>query len=194
MNYRKKAIILIILLLQNSALFSKDKTEFPTEKYYPLKIGYSWTFKGKYLGQTVEKKITIEKTKGPYYIDNTGAMLMHDENGLRDEKRYLIRNPIKKGNKWMSIISSKSTEHYEIIQTDLKAKFKDEIIKNCIKIRSINRIDATKDMVAEWIYAPNIGLLNFSTYILKNKKDWELQGYFELVDYSLTPDIQESGK
>jgi hypothetical protein len=171
------------LLFQSRDILAKEKYEYPTEKYYPLGIGYSWTYKGKFLGQAVEKKIVIEKKEGGFYIDNTGAMLMHDQDGLRDNKRYLLKNPIKKGNKWISIVSSQSTERYEIIQTDIKAKYKDDIIKNCIKVRSTNRIDATKEMVAEWIYAPDIGIISFSTFILKNKKDWEPQGYFELVEF-----------
>jgi|GEM_PF-1958240 len=187
-------ILLIILLLQSENLLSKSKISKETEKYYPLGIGYSWIYKGKFLGQPVEKKITIEKKEGLYFIDNTGAMLMHDDDGLRDSKRYLIKNPIRKGNKWISIVSSKSTEHYEIIQTDIKVKYKDDIIKDCIKIRSTNRIDASKDMIAEWIYAPDIGLVNFSTYILKNKKDWEPQGIFELVDFIKPEDNQKTGK
>ncbi len=194
MNSRKGILILIILLLQSEISHSKDKKELLTEKYYPLGIGYSWTYKGKFLGQIVEKKITIEKTEGSYFVDNTGAMLMHDEEGLRDNKRYLIKNPVKKGNKWMSVISSQSTEHYEIVQTDIKAKYKDEMIKNCIKVRSTNRIDATKDMIAEWIYAPDIGMISFSTYILKNKKDWEPQGYFDLVDFTKPESPQKSGR
>ncbi|MCX7944939.1 MAG: hypothetical protein N2746_10575 [Deltaproteobacteria bacterium] len=194
MNLRKGITLLIIFLLQNNVTIPSEKSKYPTEKYYPLGIGYSWKYKGKLLGQSVEKKITIEKKEGLFFIDNTGAMLMHDEEGLRDNKRYLIKNPIKKGNKWISIISPQSTEHYEIIQTDIKAKYRDEIIKNCIKIRSINKIDPTKDMVAEWIYAPNIGLLNFSTYILRNKKDWEQQGYFELIEFSRPDESQNSGK
>lgn len=194
MNLRRIMILLIILLLQSNILFASDKQTKETEKYYPLGIGYTWIYKGKFIGQSVEKKITIEKKDGSFFVDNTGAMLMHDEEGLRDNKRYLIRKPIKKGNKWISIVSDKSTEHYEIVQTDIKAKYKNELIKNCIKVRSTNRIDATKDMVAEWIYAPDIGLINFSTYILKNKKEWEPQGYFDLIDFIKPEDSQSTGK
>jgi len=178
-----REILLIALLLPQSSLFAAEKDTNETEKYYPLDIGYTWIYKGKFLGQPVDKKITIEKKDGSYFVDNTGAMLKHDRDGLRDNKRYLIKTPIKKGNKWLSILSSQSTEHYEIVQTDIKAKFKNEIIKNCIKVRSTARIDASKDMVIEWIYAPDIGMLNLSSYILKNKKDWEPQGNIELVDF-----------
>ena len=194
MNLKRGIILLIILLLQSEPLFSKTTLASETKRYYPLDIGYTWIYKGKFLGQAVEKKITIEKKEGAYFIDNTGAMLMHDENGLKDKKRYLIKNPIKKGNKWMSIISAQSTEHYEIIQTGIKAKYKNEIIKDCIKVRSTNRIDSTKDMVVEWIYAPDIGLLNFSTYILKNKKEWEPQGYFDLEDFIKPDNNQKTGR
>ncbi|MGB9600417.1 MAG: hypothetical protein ACP5QK_02890 [Myxococcota bacterium] len=194
MHLKKGLTLLIILLLQNNPLFAKDRQSKETERYYPLGIGYTWIYKGKFLGQPVEKKITIEKKEGSYFVDNTGAMLMHDEEGLRDNKRYLIKSPIRKGNKWLSILSARSTEYYEIIQTDIKAKYKNDIIKNCIKVRSTNRIDATKDMVAEWIYAPDIGMINFSTYILKNKKDWEPQGYFELIDFIKPEDSQSRGR
>jgi hypothetical protein len=178
-----RGILLISLLLLQSDLLASEKGVYDTEKYYPLDIGYTWIYKGKYLGQPVEKRITIERKEGSYFVDNTGAMLMHDNDGLRDQKRYLLKKPIKKGNKWISILSKDSTEHYEIVQTDIKAKFKNEIIKNCIKVRATTRIDASKDMVVEWIYAPEIGMLNFSSYILKNKKDWEPQGNIELVDF-----------
>ncbi len=194
MKWKSAIILLIILLLQSEPLFPGTKVAKDSERYYPLGIGYTWIYKGKFLGQAVEKKITIEKKEGSFFIDNTGAMLMHDDDGLRDNKRYLIRNPVKKGNKWMSVISSQSTEHYEIIQTGIKVKYKNEIIKDCIKVRSTNRIDATKDMIAEWIYAPDIGLINFSTYILKNKKDWEPQGYFDLEDFIKPGDDQKTGK
>ncbi len=193
MNLTKIIPILIILLLQNN-LFAKEDKIKETEQYYPLGIGYTWVYKGKFLGQPVEKKITIEKKEGSFFIDNTGAMLMHDQDGLRDNKRYLIKSPIKKGNKWISIVSKDSTERYEIIQTDVKVKYKDEIVKNCIKVRSTNRIDADKDMVAEWIYAPGIGMVNFSTFILKNKKDWEPQGSFDLIYFMKPEKNHESGK
>lgn len=185
--------VLLILLLQSSLIAKEDRRR-ETEQYYPLGVGYTWIYRGKLLGQPVEKKITIIKKEGHFFIDNTGAMLLHDKEGLRDTKRYLIRNPIKKGNKWMSVVSKESTERYEIVQTNIKAKYKEEIVKNCIKVRSTNRIDASKDMVAEWIYAPGIGILNFSTYILRNKKDWELQGSFDLVEFIKPEEDQDSGR
>jgi hypothetical protein len=153
--------------------------------YYPLAVGNTWTYKGKLLGQTSERRVTVVRKNGPVYADDQQGEFMLDGEGVRDRKRYLIKGPIAKGNKWMSVASVSSVEHFEITDTGRSVSVAAGRFEGCVVVRATNRIDASKDFVTEWTYAPGVGLVKMENFILRNKKEYVPQGEFELSAYEI---------
>ena len=95
-----------------SATKAAEKTQ-DAAVFYPLGLGTEWNYEVKLLGETrqVDVKL-IKKNDDGYVEDSMGAKLLADSYGVRDEKRYLLRNPITAGNKWTNVVSVSSVETY----------------------------------------------------------------------------------
>jgi len=127
--------------------------------YQPLAIGNQWTYAGKVGGQPVEKTITITEKRDGFFADDAGGMLRMDAEGLRDEMRYLLRDPLESGNKWKSIVSVSSTEQYEIVDVGFTTAVKAGVFNDCVLVRGSNRIDAERALRTDWTYAPQVGIV-----------------------------------
>lgn len=154
-------------------------------RYYPLAVGNTWTYKGKLLGQPAERRVTVVRKDGPIYIDDQQGEFMLDGEGVRDRKRYLLKGPISRGNTWMSVASVSSVEHFEITDTGRSVSVAAGRFEGCVVVRATNRIDAGKEFVTEWTYAPGVGLVRMDNFILRNKKEYVPQGEIELTAYEI---------
>jgi hypothetical protein len=161
----------------------KPKTDI--RSLYPLAVGNQWTYKGTLLGQAQESRVTIVKNEGPVFIDDRGGRLMFDREGLRDAKRYLLKAPATTGTSWMSVTSLTSTERFEIVDDTRRAVVPAGTFEKCVFVRALNKIDARKDMVTEWTYAPGVGIVRIETFIQLSGRELVRQGLLELSAYSL---------
>ena len=50
-----------------------DVTGTSAAEYYPLKIGNSWTYDVKFLGQKQTQAVVIEKEEGGYFVANSSS-------------------------------------------------------------------------------------------------------------------------
>src|SRR5262249_30213838 len=83
------------------------------EDYYPLAVGNHWTYSVNFLGDRRERRVEIIGHRDGYYLDNEGGQLTVDGLGVRDQKRYLLREPIRSGASWTNVVSASSVEHYQ---------------------------------------------------------------------------------
>lgn len=157
-------------------------------KFYPLAVGNSWTYKGRLLGQPAQNRVTVTKKEGAVFFDDKGGQMMNDADGLRDRKRYLLKDPLRRGASWMSVASVSSVERFEIIDTGRSVKVEAGVFDGCIVVRGKNRIDPSKEFVTEWTYAPGVGLVRIQTFLLKEGKEYVPQGQFELSAFELKID------
>ncbi len=131
--------------------------------YYPMTVGTSWDYEFSLLGDTRALTVTILKSVDGVIEDSTGAQLMADSFGVRDQKRYLLRNPIENGTRWTNVVSPSSIETYEIISTGASCEGPAGKFQDCVIVESRNRADQTRVLVNEVTFAPGVGIVRLST-------------------------------
>ncbi|HEY3448986.1 MAG TPA: hypothetical protein VGK67_21675 [Myxococcales bacterium] len=162
-------------------------TRLKATDYHPLAVGAAWTYAGKVGGQAVEKTITITGKKDGYFADDAGGLLKVDAEGLRDEKRYLLKNPLETGKSWTSIVSVSSTEHYEIVDTGFTINTAAGQFNDCILVRGTNRIDAQKSLRNEWTFAPKVGMVRIVGAMVDGAREMP-QVFLELKSFKSAPE------
>lgn len=152
--------------------------------YQPLAIGNQWTYAGKMMGQQVQKTITTTGLKEGYFADDANGMLRVDAEGLRDEKRYLLKDPIVRGANWSSIVSVSSTERYEILDAGFSISTPAGAFSDCVLVRGTNRIDAQRALRTEWTFAPGVGMVRIAITAVDGNREIP-QGTLELQSFKL---------
>lgn len=156
------------------------------EEYYPLALGNSWTLDRSALGEKAEFTVSIVGFKNGEYEDSTGAHLVIDRDGIRDSKRFLLREPLAAGTKWHNVVSASSVEHYEIVSVGHSCESPAGSWSDCLTVVSRNRIADGRGLVNEMVYAKGVGLVSIST-TLEDRGNRIPQVSFVLRRYSLAP-------
>jgi hypothetical protein len=131
--------------------------------YHPLAVGNQWTYVGQMGGQPVERTITIRGMKDGYFVDDANGKLRIDGSGLRDDKRYLLMEPIEQGKSWTAVVSVSSTERYEIAEVDFSTTTPAGSFSGCARVRAMNRIDRERELQTDWTFAPGVGIVRIAT-------------------------------
>lgn len=148
----------------------KPEAAGPSAKdYYPLEVGTRWSYEVNLLGEKRSIDVTIEKqSPDGFVVDSTGAQLMVDAYGVRDQKRYLLRNPLEAGTKWTNVVSVSSVEQYEILAADQPCDAPAGSWQGCVVVESRNRVEEGKVLVNEMTFAPHVGIVRLSTVLEAN--------------------------
>jgi hypothetical protein len=154
------------------------------EDYYPLAVGNHWTYEVNFLGDRRERRVEIIAHRDGYYIDNEGAQLTVDGLGVRDQKRYLLRDPIEVGGAWMNVVSPSSIEHYKITQCGAPCRVPAGAFENCVRVESRNRMDEQRTLVNELTFAPSVGIVRIELTLESGGKRVP-QSTFELKEFAL---------
>jgi Ni/Co efflux regulator RcnB len=164
--------LLLVCALMSACATTSGSTSKTAEKaqdasvFYPLGLGTEWNYEVKLLGETrvVDVKITKKNDDG-FIEDSMGAKLLTDSYGVRDQKRYLLRNPVVAGTKWTNVVSVSSVETYEILAVNQPCDSPAGTFENCVIVESRNRIKEGTTLVNEVTYAPNVGIVKLSTVL-----------------------------
>lgn len=162
------------------ATTSEPTPKFRVADYQPLAIGNQWSYAGKMMGQPVQKTVTITGVQEGYFVDDANGRLRVDATGLRDDKRYLLQEPLRRGQTWKSIVSVSSTERYEVVDTGFTINTAAGSFQDCVRVRGTNRIDARREMSTEWTYAPGVGIVRMSFMVKDGERELP-QGLIELT-------------
>jgi len=138
------------------------------DAYYPLAVGTGWKYQVQLLGEKRTIDVAIIKQEGGFFTDSMGAKLSADAYGVRDEKRYLLRNPIREGTTWTNVVSVSSVEHYKIVSAGAACEAPAGRWNDCVTVESRNRVATDKELVNEMTFAPNVGIVRLST-VLEDK-------------------------
>ncbi len=139
--------------------------------FYPLAIGTSWTYEVKLLGESRSIDVsTLRKNADGFVEDSTGAQFLVDSFGVRDQKRYLLRNPIEAGTRWTNVVSVSSIENYEIIAAGQPCEAPAGKWEGCVIVESRNRVEEGTALVNEMTFAPGVGIVRLSTVLESNGK------------------------
>ena len=167
-----KWTFVVILSCVLAACASAPDAKKPVEtgpiagEFYPLAVGTTWSYEVNLLGEkrTIDVKIERQSPDG-FVVDSTGAQLSVDSYGVRDQKRYLLRNPIVAGTKWTNVVSVSSVEHYEIIAADQPCDAPGGTWRGCVVVESRNKVEEGKVLVNEMTFAPGVGIVRLTTVL-----------------------------
>lgn len=152
-----------------------DVTGTTAAEYYPLKIGNSWTYDVKFLGQKQTQTVLIEKEVDGYFVANSSSpdveppRIKADAYGVRDEKRYLIREPVQAGTTWTNVVSVEATEHYKILSAQQPCQVVAGKFSDCVVVESRVRA-AQGNLINEMTFARGVGLVKVATELEVNGK------------------------
>lgn len=152
--------------------------------YYPLAVGNRWTYDATFLGQKREAVVEITREENGFFRDTQGGELAIDGFGVRDQKRYLLRDPLEPGKEWTNVVSVSSVEHYKVIEAGASCEVPAGRYEACVRIEGRNRVDEKTTLVNEMTFAPGVGLVRIAvTAEIGDKKVPQSQ----LVLRSFTP-------
>lgn len=167
---------------ENIEAIKAQKVEL--ENYYPLAVGNEWSYEGVFVGKKERRTIKIIKKEEGVFFDNGGGKLRFDSRGLRDDKRYLLRIPMHKTNKWISIPAPVAAEHYKYERLHFTDKVKAGVFDDCITVQSTITVDNTQQMTNTVTYAKGVGIIRIST-IMHDKSKKTQQVNMELIGYKV---------
>ncbi len=168
-----------------------DSRVAPLDVFFPLAVGNSWTYQTFFQGQAQpDLVVTIVEHKDGFFIDDRPhpGRMMIDGEGIRDGNvRYLLKAPLRKGSKWMSVADVRTVEHYEIVAVDKDIRVPAGVFKGCLVVRMEVRMTEKLSMVNKMFFAPRVGIIE----IMASLKDGARvipQSKMELKSFKLAPD------
>jgi hypothetical protein len=153
--------------------------------YMPLTVGNTWRYEVSSLGKREEATIRIEKVDGAFFVDNRGAKLKADAFGVRDERRYLLQEPVKAGTTWKNVISPSSVEHYEILQAGTPCEVPAGKFPDCVTVESKNRGPEDVTLVNRMTFARGVGMVRVVVVMTKPGREEVPQHELRLLSYKL---------
>jgi hypothetical protein len=130
--------------------------------YYPLAVGNRWTYDATFLGQKREAVVEITREENGFFRDTQGGELAVDAFGVRDQKRYLLRDPLEPGKAWTNVVSVSSVEHYKVIEAGASCETPAGRFEVCVRVEGRNRVDDKTTLVNEMTFAPGVGLVRIA--------------------------------
>lgn len=127
--------------------------------YYPLAVGNRWTYRVEFLGQKSERTVEIKAVEGGYYVDTAGGRLRADAQGVRDEARYLLQEPLREGSTWTSVLSADSTERYKIVKAGRECAAPAGTFDDCVTVESSNRVNPETTLYNRVTFARGVGIV-----------------------------------
>lgn len=138
------------------------------EDYYPLAVGNRWTYEAEMLGQKSTQTIEIVAQEGPFFVDNTGQKLTVDAYGLRDEKRYLLQEPITQDHAWKNTVSVSATERYRIDSVGATCETPAGTFDDCVIVTSTLRRDENTQLANEITFARGVGIVRIAVDLIRS--------------------------
>ena len=139
-------------------------------EYHPLAVGQRWTYQLDYLGQKQRLEVEVQREENGWFLDSQGSKRAIDAYGVRDEKRYLLREPVEVGTGWTNVVSVEAVEHYKILSVGVPCVVPAGRFDDCVVVES--RLRAAKDatLVAEMTLARGVGMVRVATTLEREGK------------------------
>ena len=94
-----------------------------------------------------------------------GGRLRKDAHGIRDQRRYLLKNPLEAGASWTNVVAVSSIERYRIKSVDEGCRAPIGELPSCVVVEATNRADTQNVFVNEFTFAPGLGIVRIRTAI-----------------------------
>jgi hypothetical protein len=133
-------------------------------EFYPLAVGNRWVYEANFLGQQRESTVEIQGQTQGFFRDSMGGQLTVDAFGVRDDKRYLLREPLAPGRTWTNVVSVSSVEHYTILDAGLNCEAPAGKFESCVRVEVKNRVDDKTTLVNQMTFAKGVGLVRVEVW------------------------------
>lgn len=130
--------------------------------YYPLAVGNRWVYESNFLGEKTERTVQILKEENGFFVDNQGGELGVDAFGIRDRKRYLLKEPVEQGRSWTNVVSVSSIERYKILELG-PCEVPAGRFESCVGVEGRNRVDDQTTLVNQLTLARGVGIVRIET-------------------------------
>ena len=157
--------------------------------YAPLAVGATWTYATDVLGDRTKGQVQIrvtDKVDG-FYRDTARGEYRHTPSGLRDRIRYLIRHPLRPGNKWKATLSTAAVEHFSIVSVGQPCDTPAGQFGDCLVITAYQRRNAREVQHVTYTWVRGVGLARILVEGEVTGKGRFRQSELALVHYRLKP-------
>ncbi|MHB8420126.1 MAG: hypothetical protein ACYDCL_18780 [Myxococcales bacterium] len=157
----------------------------PAAKLFPLAVGNRWTYRVQFMGADQILSLSIVSGELGAFVDSRGQRYFVDHAGVRDDRRYLLRDPVAPGRSWSSVVSLTETEHYQVAGVGESVDVPAGHFAGCVRVEGRNPGPGNSEQLAEQVYCPGVGLVRVTTYEEIGGRRGPPQWREELVAYRL---------
>ena len=183
MNLRSAALSAALLLsaCKSAPEVAKPREALAASAYYPLAVGNAWTYD---VGSGRRETIQIVGRDGPWFLDDHKGRIRHEDDGVRDADRYLLKSPVAAGSKWTAV-ENLVVQRFEVVATDATAVTRAGTFTRCALVRNEQPLANKGKFVTEWTWAPAVGLVELRTQVVDPAGKAQDQTHLELVSVKL---------
>ncbi len=135
-------------------------------RYFPLAVGNHWTYEATYLGEKSTRRVEVVAFRDGSYVDRDGRALRVDREGIRDQVRYLLHEPLTAGATWTSVVAPGSAEHYRVLSVRTPCQAPAGHFADCVEVESRTLADPTTPsrlLVNRVTFAAGVGIVQVRT-------------------------------
>ncbi len=154
---------------------------------FPLAVGNRWSYNVAFLGARQNLTVAIVAGEGSVFVDSRNQKFMLGADGLRDEHRYLLKEPLEVGRTWTSIIDVSTSEHYKVDELGVRVDVPAGHFEDCVQIEARNPSGPNIALVADQTYCPGVGLVRVVTFQERSGNRSAPQFMQELASYKVAP-------
>jgi hypothetical protein len=129
-------------------------------------VGNHWTYEATYLGERSTRKVELVAFRDGSYVDGDGRALKVDREGVRDQVRYLLHEPLTVGATLTSVIAPGSAEHYRVLSVRAPCDAPAGRFPDCVEVESRTTADPARPsrvLVNRVTFAAGVGIIRVRT-------------------------------
>jgi len=142
-------------------------------RYFPLAVGNHWTYEAMYLGERSTRRVELVAFRDGSYVDHDGRALRVDSEGVRDQVRYLLREPLRVDATWTSVVAPGSAEHYRVLSVRTPCEAPAGRFPDCVQVESRTTADPANPnrvLVNRVTFAAGVGIVRVQTVLEEGSK------------------------
>ena len=142
-------------------------------RYFPLAVGNQWTYEASYLGERSTRRVELVEFRDGSYVDRDGRALRVDREGVRDQVRYLLHEPLTAGATWTSVVAPGSAEHYRIVSVHAACEAPAGKFPDCVDVESRTTADPanpSRVLVNRVTFAAGVGIVRVRTELEEGQR------------------------
>jgi hypothetical protein len=142
-------------------------------RYFPLAVGDRWTYQATYLGERSTRQVELVAFRDGSYVDRDGRALRVDSEGLRDQVRYLLRDPLTVDATWTSVVAPGAAENYRVLSVHAPCEAPAGRFPDCVVVESRATADPSNParvLVNRITFAAGVGIVRVQTALSEGQR------------------------